>query len=151
MKIPHKFIFTSTPASRSGFLIQVSPINDCKSFLDRHNKTADASIEEVGRHLIPHQRYIPQSLTNFQHQVEYGNTCSCQQDKIMDQKCICKQLKTGILQYTLHSLLHDKKKNSFWLIFSMSFSLVRNVSHIIYRIFSAYLHSLWECRLVLRL
>jgi hypothetical protein len=50
--------------------------------------------------LIPHTSdTFPQSLTNFQLQVEHWNTFSCQHNKVRDQECNCKQLKTAILQY----------------------------------------------------
>jgi hypothetical protein len=34
------------------------------------------------------------------------DTFNCQQDKVRDQECTCKELKTGTLQYFLHSSPH---------------------------------------------
>jgi hypothetical protein len=46
---------------------------------------------------------FPQLLTNWQPQAEYKNTFNRQQNKVRDQECNCKELKTGKLQYFLHS------------------------------------------------
>ena len=74
-----------------------------------HDSTADVSTAKVQWHLITHTNgTFPQSLINCQLQAVFGNTFNCQQDKIRDQECICKELKTGIMQYFLHSSLHTR-------------------------------------------
>jgi hypothetical protein len=78
-----------------------------QSDIERHGSTANANSAKVGWHLITHTNgTFPQSLTNCQLHVEYGNTFNCQQDKVRYQECTCKKLKTGMLQYFLHSSLH---------------------------------------------
>ena len=71
------------------------------------DSTADVSTAKVGWHLNTHTNgTFPQSLTNCQLHVEYGNTFNCQQDKIRDQECNCKELKPRTRKYFLHSSLH---------------------------------------------
>ena len=79
---------------------------------------------QVGWHLIPHTNdTLPLILTNFQLQAEYGNTFSCQHDKVRDQECICTKLNSGILQHVLHSSLHDMQATVYQLFSSLIFQL----------------------------
>ena len=90
----------------------------------------------------------PQTLTNFHLQTQYSITFSCQHDKVREKKCTCKQLNSGILLYFLHSSLYEIE----WQFINYSLQClsdcVRNVSHIT---FYAYLHTLWESSVGLRL
>ena len=89
-----------------------------------HENTADVKRVQVGWHLIPHTNdTLPLILTNFQLQAEYGNTFSCQHDKVRDQECICTKLNSGILQHVLHSSLHDMQMTVYQLFSSLIFQL----------------------------
>jgi len=114
---------------------------------ERHESTADVSTAKLRWHLITHTNgTFPQSLINCQLQAVFGNTFNCQQDKGRDQECICKQLKTGTLQYFLHSSLHTIN----WLFMNYSAQCFMSAWKMWARVtqltLSAYLTSLWERR-----
>jgi len=114
---------------------------------ERHDSTADVSTAKVRWHLITHTNgTFSQSLTNCQLQAVCGNTFICQQNKGRDQECICKQLKTGILQYFLHSSLHTIN----WQFINYSAQCFMSAWKMWARVtqltLSAYLTSFWECR-----
>jgi hypothetical protein len=66
------------------------------SGIEQHDSTANVSNTKVRLNTHTNGTYC-QSLTNCQLHAEYENTLICQQDKVMDQECNCKELKTGIL------------------------------------------------------
>jgi len=112
-----------------------------------HCSTADANTDEVRWHLITHTNgTFSQSLYNWQLQAEYKNRLKCQQDKLRDEECTCKELKTGNLQYFLHSSLHTIK----WKFINYSaqglYVSVKNVMQSYTTNISSYLTRLSKCR-----
>ena len=110
-----------------------------QSNTERHDNIADANTAEVGWHLITHTNgTFPQSLTNYQLKAECGNTFNCQHDKVRNQECLCKKLQTGILQYFLHSSLHDIKVTSLTIIllkgFMTPWKMWARVTHIVHSV-----------------
>jgi hypothetical protein len=91
-------------------------------FLEEHDKTADANSAKVGWHLIPFSKWqIPSAADQFP--VPSRIREYLQLPTWQSKECICKQLKIGILQYFLHSSLHDTQVTVYQLFCSIVFWL----------------------------
>jgi len=106
---------------------------------------------EVQWHLIVHA--IEPFLSSWPIFISKQNTAKpsvAKMTKVTDQECGCKQLDSAILLYFLNSSLQRIQSQFIYYCVQWLSDCVRNLSHISLLIFYAYLHSLWESSLWLR-